>query len=282
MALLQFGCEGSTRRTLTVNGLRLHGLEAGRGNPRTILFLHGGAAHAHWFDRVMPAFAERYHAVALDQRGHGESEWPVPAAYGTDDFVADLAGVLDALGWDRTVLVGHSMGGHNALAFGAAHPERLRALVVGDSRPAIPPERLQHMQGRGGRAPRRHATADAAVASFRLIPRETVADPAFLAHLARAGLAEREGAWVYRFDPACNGTRQPRDLWPLLGRITAPTLLVRGAWSPIMPPETAERMRAAMPRASVVEIPDAHHHVTLDQSAAFVAAATAFLDGIAD
>jgi pimeloyl-ACP methyl ester carboxylesterase len=282
MALLQLGCESAARRALSVNGLRLHALEAGRENPRTILFLHGGAAHAHWFDRVMPAFVPRYHAVALDQRGHGESEWPLPAAYGTGDFVSDLEGVLDALGWDRTVLVGHSMGGHNALGFATAHPDRLRALVVGDSRPAIPPERLDHMRERGGRAPRRHATAEAAVAAFRLIPRETVADPALLAHLARVGLVEREGAWVYRFDPACNGTRRPRDLWPLLGRVTTPTLLIRGAWSPIMPAETAERMRAAMPHASVVEIPEAHHHVTLDQPAAFVAAVTAFLDGIAD
>jgi pimeloyl-ACP methyl ester carboxylesterase len=282
MAIVHFGCEGATRRILDVNGLRLHALEAGRGNPATMLFLHGGSAHAHWFDRVMPAFVERFHALALDQRGHGESEWPVPAAYGTDDFVADLAGALDALGWERTIVVGHSMGGHNAMAFAAAHPERVRALVIGDSRPAIPPERLRHMQERGGRAPRRHPSAEAAVQSFRLIPRETVADPAFLAHLARAGLARRDGGWAYRFDPACNGTRTPRDVWPLLRRITAPTLIVRGEWSPIMPAETAERMRAAIPRASVVTLAGAHHHITLDQPAAFVAAVTAFLDGIAD
>lgn len=282
MAIVHFGCEGATRRVLDVNGLRLHALEAGRGNPATMLFLHGGSAHAHWFDRVMPAFVERFHALALDQRGHGESEWPVPAAYATDDFVADLAGALDALGWERTIVVGHSMGGHNAMAFAAAHPERVRALVIGDSRPAIPPERLKNMQERGGRTPRHHPSAEVAVQSFRLIPRETVADPAFLAHLARAGLARRDGGWVYRFDPACNGTRTPRDVWPLLGRITAPTLIVRGEWSPIMPAETAEQMRAAIPRASVVELAGAHHHVTLDQPAAFAASVTAFLDGIAD
>lgn len=282
MAILQFGCERAAPRTLTVNGLRLHALEAGRGNRPTICFLHGGSAHAHWFDGVMPAFVGRFHVLALDQRGHGESEWPVPPAYATEDFVSDLLGVLDALGWERTVLVGHSMGGHNAMAFAAWHPERVRALVIGDSRPAIPPERLQHMQARGHRGLRRHATAEAAVEAFRLIPRETVADRAFLAHLARRGLTERDGGWVYRFDPAGNGTRLPRDVWPLLGQITAPTLIIRGEWSPVLPRDTAERMRAAIPRASLVEIPGAHHHVTLDQPHAFVSALTAFLDGIAE
>lgn len=282
MAILQFGCERAAPRTLTVNGLRLHALEAGRGNRPTICFLHGGSAHAHWFDGVTPAFVGRFHVLALDQRGHGESEWPVPPAYATEDFVSDLLGVLDALGWERTVLVGHSMGGHNAMAFAAWHPERVRALVIGDSRPAIPPERLQHMQERGHRGLRRHATAEAAVEAFRLIPRETVADRAFLAHLARRGLTERDGGWVYRFDPAGNGTRLPRDVWPLLGQITAPTLIIRGEWSPVLPRDTAERMRAAIPRASLVEIPGAHHHVTLDQPHAFVSALTAFLDGIAE
>jgi pimeloyl-ACP methyl ester carboxylesterase len=230
----------------------------------------------------MPAFVERFHALALDQRGHGESQWPNPAAYATEDFVADLLGVLDALGWERTVLVGHSMGGHGAMAFAAFHPERVRALVIGDSRPAIPPERLRHMQERGHRGPRRHPTVGAAVETFRLIPRETVGEREFLAHLARAGLTERDGSWVYRFDPACNGTRRPRDVWPLLGQITAPTRIIRGEWSPVLPRDTAERMRALIPRASLVEIPGAHHHVTLDQPAAVVAALSAFLDRVTE
>src|SRR6185503_10472216 len=223
---ISLGCERARRRTETINGLRLHFLESGRAGAPGLCFLHGGAAHAHWFDAVTPAFEDRFYVVALDQRGHGESQWVMPPAYGTEDFVADLVGLMDLMGWARMIVIGHSMGGHNAMTFSAWHPERVRALVIIDSRPAIPPERLQFMHARGRRMPRAHPSEDAAVQAFRLLPRETVADPAFLAHLARAGLTRRNGGWGWRFDPATHGNRAPVDAWPLLGQITAPTLIV--------------------------------------------------------
>ncbi len=115
------------------------------------------------------------------------------------------------------------------------------------------------------------------MASFRLLPRETVADPALLAHVARAGIAERAGGWSYRFDPAANGTRRPRDLWPELTKITAPTLLVRAALSPVLTTEMADEMRARMHDVRFVEIAGAYHHLTLDQPEGFVRAAAEFL-----
>ena len=263
-----------------INGVRLHFLESGRAGTPAVCFLHGGAAHAHWFDAVTPAFADRFHVVALDQRGHGESEWVEPPAYGTEDFVADLMGLMDTMGWARMTLVGHSMGGHNAMTFAAWHPERVEALVIVDSRPVIPPDRLEFMHARGRRLPRVHTSEDSAVASFRLLPRETLADPGLLAHIARAGLARRNGGWGWRFDPATHGARQPVDAWPLLGRITAPTLVARAALSPILPAEMAERLQASIPRASLVTIPEAYHHLTLDNPAAFTAALSAFLTSL--
>jgi len=95
---VRFGCETARARAVGVNGLRLHFLEWGTPGRPALCFLHGGAAHAHWFDLVAPAFADRFHVVSLDQRGHGESQWAEPAAYATQDFVADLIGVMDSLG----------------------------------------------------------------------------------------------------------------------------------------------------------------------------------------
>jgi pimeloyl-ACP methyl ester carboxylesterase len=271
------GCEHARRRTLEVNGVRLHFLESGPASAPGLCFLHGGAAHAHWFDAVTPAFADRWHVVALDQRGHGESQWVVPPAYGTEDFVADLLGLMDGLGWARMTVVGHSMGGHNAMTFAAWHPTRVAALVIVDSRPAIPAERLEFMHARGRRLPRVHATEDAAAASFRLLPRETLADPALLGHIARAGLTRRDGGWGWRFDPATHGARQPVDAWPLLGKITAPTLITRAALSPVLPAEMAARLKDSIPGAKLVTIPEAYHHLTLDNPAAFTAALADFL-----
>lgn len=242
-----------------------------------LLFLHGGAAHAHWFDAVVPAFAGRHHVVSLDQRGHGESAWAVPPAYGTEDFAADLLGVLDGLGWARAALVGHSMGGHNAMAFAAWHPDRVSRLVIVDSRPTLPEDRVARMRARGQRPPRLHASPDEAVRAFRLLPPETSADPALLQHLGRAGLVQANGGWRYRFDPACYAARRPVDAWPLLPRVAARTLVVRGEHSPIMTRDIAERMQTLLPDASVVEIPGAYHHLVLDAPETFTRALAAFL-----
>jgi pimeloyl-ACP methyl ester carboxylesterase len=277
MTGLDFGCRTARSRVFVVNGLRLHALEWGETGRPGLCFLHGGAAHAHWFDLVAPAFADRFHIIALDQRGHGESAWANPPSYATEDFAGDLSGVFDALEWREVTLVGHSMGGLNSIGFSAWHPKRVRALVIADSRPAIPPERLETMHDRGRRSLKRHPSADEAVARFRLLPRETVATAELLAHIARAGIVQRDGGWTFRFDPATYGVRRPIDGWALVDRITAPTLIARAELSPNLPPETAERLRRTIKDARVVEIAGAYHHLTLDQPARFVAALTEFL-----
>ena len=264
-----------------MNGLTLRALAWGRGGRPGLCFLHGGSAHAHWFDAVAPAFADRYDVLSLDQRGHGESDWPAAAedgrAYATESFVSDLLGVVDALGWKDMTLCGHSMGGHNVMAFAAWHPERVRRLVVIDSRPAIPADRLDRMHRRGHRGPRRHQTLEAALSSFRLLPPETAADPALLEHLARAGIVERDGRFLYRFDPATSGLRRPVDAWTLLDRITAPTLIVRGEHSPVLPRPMAEELTRRIARARWEEIPGAYHHLVLDRPALFVDVLARFL-----
>ena len=272
-----YGCDDARRRAFEVDGLTLRALEWGQPKRPGVCFLHGGSAHAHWFDGVAPAFADRHHVIALDQRGHGESGWPTAPAYATGDFVADLLGVMDALGWRRPVVVGHSMGGHNAMNFAAMHPERVSALVVVDSRPSLPADRLAHMHRRGHRGPWRHESLDAALQSFRLLPRETVADPALLEHVARQGIVERDGRFLYRFDPACNGERRPTDNWPLLERITAPTLVIRAEHSPVLTRDMARDIAKRIPNVGVEEIPGAYHHVVLDAPEAVTAALKTFL-----
>jgi pimeloyl-ACP methyl ester carboxylesterase len=247
-----FACETARHRRVEVRGLDLHLLEWGLTGRSGILLLHGGAAHAHWFDAVATPLADDRHVV----------------------------GVLDRLGWRSAVLVGHSMGGHNAIASAAWYPERARALVIVDSRPAIPAERLAWMRERGERPPRRHASLEAAVAAFRLVPPDTSACPALLAHLARESVAWRDGTVGARFDPAGYAARKPVDAWPLLPRITTPTLVLRGERSPILPRPMAERLRAEIPDARLVEIAEAYHHLILDRPEAFVRALREFLDDL--
>lgn len=266
-------------RAFPVNGLDLHALEWPGPGPG-LLFLHGGSAHAHWFDHVIPPLVGRFHVVSLDQRGHGESAWPSPPSYRTQDFASDIDGVRAALGWESFVAIGHSMGGHNTLGYAAWYPERLRGFVIVDSRPSIPKERLAVLRQRGHRSLRPHPSADEAVATFRLVPRETVADPALLAHLGRAGIVQRNGGWVYRFDPSSNHLREPAETLSLLSRVRAPALIIRAELSPVLPAPLARQLQEALPDAEVVVIPGAYHHVTLDAPAAVVAHLEAFLSRV--
>jgi len=275
--IARLGCETARKRSVVVQGLRLSFLEWGHAGRPTLCFLHGGSAHAHWFDRVTPTFTDRFHVIALDQRGHGESEWAKPPAYATENFAADLRGFVDALGLARVTLIGHSMGGHNSMSFAAWHPDRVQALVIVDSRPMIPTDRLDRLRRRGERTLRPYPTREAAAQSFRLVPRETNADPPLLAHMGASGVVERDGAWVYRFDPASNAERRPVDAWTLLDRITAPTLIARGELSPVLPRDMADKLCAAIRRASLVEIPASYHHLVLDNPAAFARELDRFL-----
>src|SRR6185295_7697696 len=106
-----------------------------------------------------------------------------------------------------------------------------------------------------------YPSREAAAATFRLVPRETVADPALLQHLGASGVVEREGGWFYRFDPDANRLRGPADCWPLLARITAPMLVIRAELSPNLPREHTDRIQQLVPHSTVVEIPGAYHHV---------------------
>jgi pimeloyl-ACP methyl ester carboxylesterase len=117
--------------TVRRNGVDLAYVERGSGDP-PILFLHGMACVKEHMGALVDAFAPRHRCVAFDLRGHGSSTVP-EGAYATADFMADIAAVIDELDLDRPVLVGHSFGGSVSLAFAAAHPDRVRALVLLDS-----------------------------------------------------------------------------------------------------------------------------------------------------
>jgi len=269
-------------RFLTVNGLRLRYRDWGGGG-QPLLALHGSAAHAHWWDPVAPLLRRRLRVLALDWRGHGRSAWPRPPTYRTEDLAADLLGVIERLSLDRVVIAGHSMGGQASLAFAAWHPHALERLVVLDAKPAVNTKRLAERQARGERPRVEFASRGAALRRFRLSPPETTAPRARIAAIGSRGIRRLgPGRWVYRFDPACEHIRRPVDAWPLLGRITAPTLIIRGERSAVLPRDTAERMAKLIPSARLEELSGAYHHVTLDAPAALAECLLAWLSRAAE
>src|SRR6516165_9882102 len=116
--------------TVRCNNLNLNFLDYGTEGKRPLLFLHGGSAHAHWWDLVASRLVADYHALALDQRGHGDSDWSTDWAYGTRHYVSDLHELVSSWGFGPPVLIGHSMGAHNAMAYAARYGKTLRGVVM--------------------------------------------------------------------------------------------------------------------------------------------------------
>jgi pimeloyl-ACP methyl ester carboxylesterase len=265
-------------RFVEAHGRRLHYLDYGTPARTPMLCLHGGAAHAHWFDFVAPGFTSNYHVRALDQRGHGDSAWVQPPAYTYEDYASDLAEVVERLDLRDFVLVGHSMGGMVALVYAATHPGRVARLVVVDTTMRMPEERLAAMREVGNRQSRGHATLDEFVARFRLRPPGTSAAPQIVRHLAQnSGRQTEDGGWRHKFDRNVYAMRPALDGVPYWSHIGVPALLVNGARSERITPQIFAEVQARCPQIELAEVADSDHHVTLDNPAGFVQAVGAFL-----
>jgi pimeloyl-ACP methyl ester carboxylesterase len=247
----------------TVNGLRLRYLEWGEASAPAILLLHGFSSTALAWRNVGEALASRYHVVALDQRGHGASDWDAQRHYTIDDFVADARAVSQELHLAPFVLIGHSMGGSIAYTYAAVHPEDVSRLVIEDSAPRPADDtrpRMQPMQ-----APV-FASRDEVAASVREANPRMAQD--VLEQRVDVYYVQRpDGTWGYRADVA--GVRgalasQPgyETLWQHVHSIQCPTLVVRAGQEPAgITPRTVHLLREANPRIEVVTVPDAGHNI---------------------
>jgi len=275
-------------RVIRANRLDLHLLEWGDAGS-VVLLLHGFLEHAHVWDWVAPSLAAAgHHVFALDWRGHGDSQWiGAGGYYHFVDYVADLAGVVRALG-GQVSLVGHSMGGGAALLYAGAEPERVRALAlieglgVPDTEPSTVPERVVSWLHDLERSERRvRGTITVAAAVRRLRDRFPHFSEAVARHLVEFGTRNAGGARVWKFDPL-HQTRAPqptyvsqaREFWK---RVTCPVLYVEGTESNLRlaPADIDERLTAL--RARRVTIAGSGHHPHLEQPATLVRALLGFL-----
>ncbi|HYB91545.1 MAG TPA: alpha/beta hydrolase [Candidatus Binataceae bacterium] len=267
-------------RRFNVNGLKLNCLDYGGEGKPPLLFVHGGSAHAHWWDFVAPAFTDRFHALALDQRGHGESEWPQEWGYGSRHYASDLAEVIGQLGNGAPVIVGHSMGAHNTLVYAAEHSGRTRAIVVIDSRPDYSERAVEFLRGMSERPARRFATLKEAVENFRLLPRETLAKREVLDHVARHSFKQLpDGSWIHKLDRRTM-VREPLDMWAELRGVICPALVVKITRSFSVDIDTARQIAAALPKGRLAEIGDSNHHVMLDNPDGLIATLNEFFAGL--
>jgi len=260
------------------DGFRVHYLawnEQDRDKP-AILLAHGYRAHAHWWDFIAPFFCADYRVFALDFCGMGDSDWR--PTYTAETFVDELRAVIEHAGLAKATLIGHSYGGTRVLRACIRFPELIEQAIVVDSyvafidrdRPSIPRQY-------GGAF---YPDADSAIQRFRLLPEQPVHDWA-RAYIARHSLKETEHGWTWKFDPDLPYAIFERDGEALLRAITVPLDLVCGEHSVVFDRERALRVGqvlASLPNArGPVTLPDAYHHLMLDQPLALVSTLRALL-----
>jgi len=249
---------------------RLHYLEWNPGASRTIVLLHGNSANAWWWEPLARVIAPEYRLLALDQRGHGDSEWARPVAYSPADYASDIARFVQhiAPNAEKPVVVGHSMGGLNVLAFARRHPESVRGAMAIDVAVTSSRGRDRYLRRLKGLPVVTYPDLATAKARFRLMPNEGGIPDEVLLEIAERSLARTdEGRWTLKFDRESFLGGDGLEVLETLREIGVPTMLVRAEHSRIMTAEAAEQAHASNPRAQLVTIADAHHHVILEKPA---------------
>jgi pimeloyl-ACP methyl ester carboxylesterase len=261
--------------------LRFHYVEWGDHAGRPILFLHGGGQTCRTWDVVCHELSREYRCIAVDQRGHGDSEWSYESDYRVEAYAADVAALVDALNLAPLVTVGMSLGGIAGLHYALDRPKALAGFVAVDVGPWVNVEASlpirEFMQEVAG-LDQLEQFVDAAL---RLNPRR---DARLLRHSLWHNLRTcPDGRLIWKTDLRHRGDRLAvvtAAFGPLRERIAnlrCPTLVVRGADSRILGEEDARRFAQAIPNGRWIAIDGAGHSVQGDQPKALVEALRAFL-----
>lgn len=266
-------------------GLDFHVTEWGSPQGLPIVMLHGIRGYAETFSGIAASLQPDYRVIAFDQRGRGQTDWDPACNYYTDTYVEDLAAVADKLSLARFVLLGHSMGGINAIVYAACNPRRVSRLIIEDAGPGAfeDSDGARRIRRELVETPAGFPSWEAASAFMRAL-RPSVSEEARQQRLNSMLKPAPEGGFTWRYDHAgiARARLQPDqartvDLGAYVGRIACPTLLVRGGRSDYLQPAMVKRTLDLNPLIQAIEIADAGHYVHDDQPEAFADGVCRFL-----
>jgi len=265
-------------RWAEIAGNRVHYLEWGANDRPGVLLVPGFRAHARWWDFVAPLLADQFHVVAIDLGGMGDSGYrPV---YSHALYAEEIAGVIEHAQLRSATVVGHSFGGIVSIGAAWRFPHAIARAVIIDSRVSFPDSDVRR-EGPERHAKRRYPDASSALQRFRLVPDQGGVVAPIWDHVAAHSIKQEDGAWVWKFDDACAA---PGLLLPeltdaeMLQEIALPVDYICGEFSSVVPPALAQRIgRCLRNGRGPIVIPDAHHHVLLDQPLALTAVLRALL-----
>lgn len=263
-------------RFVDVDGCKVHYLRwpAKRPGAGNLLLAHGGGGHAHWWSFLAPMLARDLNVAALSLSGMGDSG--ARDYYDADVRVADMRGVVaDAFSAGPTYVLGHSFGGFMASRYGQRHGDELAGIIVADS-PIRPPHRLEEDVKRRPRMgnKRHYATFEEALARFRLMPEQPCANEFLVEHIGRHSIKREPEGWCWKWDGnAMNKRRFGEPFAEYFAEASCRKAYIYGEKSFFVDDEMLAFIPTLMqPGAPHIGIPEAHHHLMLDQPIAFVTA----------
>lgn len=249
-----------------------------KGKPG-LLLAHGNGAHGNWWDFVAPYLAREYHVIAYDLGGMGNSGWY--PEYSLEQYANEQMAICEDAGWfdmsEPPIIVGHSFGGFVSIVTGARFGSSLAGTVIVDS-PVNPPERQKKRPDFGGRPHKIYPKLEDALARFRLAPEQTCENHYIIDYIGRRSLKEVEGGWTWKFDPGIWHKFSIDETSHLLQATKCRIGIIRGERSALLTPDVGDYMYGLLGRSvPVIEIPEAQHHIWLDQPLSFVSALRALL-----
>jgi pimeloyl-ACP methyl ester carboxylesterase len=270
-----------TAHKVTVEGCAINYLlwpgQTPQANSRGILLVHGGGAHANWWTFIAPYFTRDFRVAAIDLSGMGDSGQR--DSYTSELRAREMAAVIaHAQLGERPFVVGHSFGGFMTMKFASSNGPALGGAVIVDSPIRAPDVEALPPPPMGNK--RVYLSFDEALARFRLMPAQPCENDYIVEFIARHSLKQVDGGWSWKFDPEGMGSRRFGEPFrEYLQAVRCRSALVFGEKSKLVSRATASYMSSLMgPQAPVVEIPEAEHHVMLDQPIAFVAAIRMLLE----
>jgi pimeloyl-ACP methyl ester carboxylesterase len=265
-------------RHTVLRGMRFHFSEWGDPGSPPVLLLHGGNQSSHSWDLVSLHLSDRFHVYALDQRGHGDTEWSRELDYSMEAMVDDARAFLTDQGLDQPIIFGHSMGGRVTLQLALQAPDVARALVIVDVGPELSAEGAKVI---GEFVAHNIEFDDLDVFLENVARYDRFRSREHIARTAKYNLLVRvDGKYVSKVDHR----RIPGKLAPIdlddVAAITCPVLLVRGGESAVLLPDAAERFVAALPKGRLETVPDVGHNVHGGNTPGFLEALGPFLDSL--
>ena len=267
---------------IVIHRMRFHYLDWGTKGRHPILFLHGGGLNAHTWDLVCLMLRENYHCLALDQRGHGDSEWEPTSDYSFDSQIRDIEGFAAKLSLHRPLVVGHSMGGFAAMGYAMKHAKTLAGLVLVDVGPELSME--------GGKRIRDFISQDRELDSVEAFVERAMAfnpmrNPALLRRSLLHNLRRLpNGRWTWKHDPkrmspdfAQERAERSKQILDEVHSISCPTLVLRGDRSDVFTDKNAEKFAKELPDGRWLRIANSGHTIQGDNPRGLLEALRPFL-----